>query len=69
MDLDKTEIEMQRFEEAIGYALKIGDEIEIRILNVRGEQQRVGIGASNELFANPQKICERINAEKQSRAA
>ena len=60
---------MQSFEDTIGYALKVGDEIEIRILNVSGEQRRVGIGASKELFADPQKICERIDAERLAKAA
>lgn len=60
---------MQRNDDMIGYALKVGDEFEIRIVNVSGEQRRVGIGASNDVFTNPQEICERINAEKRARAA
>jgi sRNA-binding carbon storage regulator CsrA len=60
---------MKRFDDTIGYAIKFGEEIEIRILDISGEQRRVSVGASNELFANPQKICERIDAEKVSQAA
>ena len=60
---------MQRFDDTIGYAVKVGDEIEIRILNVSGAQRRVGIGASKELLADHQSISERIAAEKQSCAA
>jgi sRNA-binding carbon storage regulator CsrA len=60
---------MQRFDDTIGYAVKIGNEIEIRILDVSGEQRRVGIGASDDLFADHQAICKLIESEKQSRAA
>jgi sRNA-binding carbon storage regulator CsrA len=50
----------------IGYAIKIGDEIEIRILNVRGEQRRVELGSSPEVFSNHESICRRIEAEKRA---
>jgi sRNA-binding carbon storage regulator CsrA len=63
------EIDMQGIDDTIGYAVKVGDEIEIRVLNVGGEQRRVRIGAAKELFDNHQSICERIETEKQSRAA
>jgi sRNA-binding carbon storage regulator CsrA len=63
------ETEMQSFDDTIGYAVKVGNEIEIRILKVSGEQTRVGIGASEELFADHQAICERIETERQSCAA
>jgi sRNA-binding carbon storage regulator CsrA len=57
---------MQRFEDTIGYAVKFGDEIEIRVLNVHGDQRRVGIGASNDLFANLETISKRIESERKS---
>jgi len=60
---------MQSFDDTIGYAVKVGNDIEIRIINVRGEQTRVGIGAAEELFANHQAMCERIQTERQPRAA
>jgi sRNA-binding carbon storage regulator CsrA len=63
------ESDMQGVDDTIGYAIKIGDEIEIRILNASGEQTRLALNDSKELFANPEKLHERIDAEKHSQAA
>jgi sRNA-binding carbon storage regulator CsrA len=57
---------MQRLDGTIGYAIKFGDHIEIRVLNDRGIQRRVGINAAAELFANNKSIFERIEAEKRA---
>ena len=62
------EPDMQRSNDTIGYAIRIGEEIEIRITSVNGEQHRVGIGASTDLFSNHQSICERIEAERSALA-
>jgi sRNA-binding carbon storage regulator CsrA len=57
---------MQRLDGTIGYAIKFGEHIEIRVLNELGFQRRVGVNVAAEQFANNRSIFERIEAEKRA---
>lgn len=59
---------MQSLNDTIGYAIRIGEEIEIRLVSIDGDRRCVGIGASKDLFSNHQSICERIEAERSALA-
>jgi len=60
---------MNIFEDTIGYAIKIGEAIEVRIVSVSGNQIRVGIEAPKEMSVHRQDVDERILLAKQARAA
>lgn len=48
----------------IGEKLKIGDDIDIVILGVNGQQVRIGIAAPKDLEVHREEIYDRIQAEK-----
>lgn len=54
---------MQRPDDTIGYAIKVGDQFEVRIVNVVGEQMRVGFVGNDEGFHNIKWVSERIRKE------
>jgi carbon storage regulator len=52
----------------IGETMRIGDEIEVVVLGVRGNQVRLGVKAPKDVSVHRQEIYERIQKEKQMAA-
>ncbi len=50
----------------IGEAMKIGEDIEIVVLGVRGNQVRLGVKAPKDVAVHRNEIFERIQKEKQA---
>ena len=49
----------------VGEGLKIGDEVEVTILGIKGNQVRIGILAPKEVPVHREEIYRRIRAEKE----
>lgn len=52
----------------VGETLKIGDDVDITILGVNGNQVRVGANAPEDVSLHRQEIYERIQLEKEQEA-
>ena len=50
----------------IGESLKIGEEVTITVLGVKGNQVRVGIAAPKTVAVHREEIFERIKAEQET---
>jgi carbon storage regulator len=50
----------------IGETMRIGDDIEVVVLGVRGNQVRLGVKAPKDISVHRQEIYERIQKEKQA---
>lgn len=48
----------------VGEALIIGDDIEVHILGVKGNQVRIGIDAPRDVSVHREEIYQRIHAEE-----
>ncbi len=48
----------------VGEGLKIGDEVEVTVLGIKGNQVRIGILAPKEVPVHREEIYRRIRAEK-----
>lgn len=46
----------------IGEVLLVGDDVEITVLNIRGNQVKLGVNAPKEISVHRQEIYERIKA-------
>lgn len=51
----------------VGEIITIGDEVEVMVLNVKGNQVRLGINAPKEVEVHRQEIYERIQEDKKQR--
>ena len=48
----------------VGETLMIGDEVTVTVLEIKGNQVRIGINAPKEVAVHREEIYERIKAEK-----
>ncbi len=53
----------------IGESLKIGDEVSVTVLDVKGNQVRLGVDAPREVPVHREEIFQRIAEENQAAAA
>ena len=52
----------------VGESLKIGDEVTVTVLGVKGNQVRIGVNAPKEVSVHREEIYERIRAERNGEA-
>lgn len=52
----------------IGETLMVGDDISITVLNVKGNQVRIGVNAPKEVPVHREEIYERIRKEREAQA-
>ena len=48
----------------VGESLMIGDEVNVTVLGIRGNQVRIGVDAPKDIAVHRQEIYERIQQEK-----
>ena len=50
----------------IGETLNIGDDVEVTVLGIKGNQVRIGVNAPKEIPVHREEIYERIKREKEA---
>lgn len=53
----------------VGESLMIGDDVNVTVLGIRGNQVRIGVNAPKEVAVHREEIYERIQREKASQRA
>ena len=51
----------------VGETIKIGDDISVTVLGVKGNQVRVGVGAPRDVSVHREEIYERIQNEERTK--
>ena len=51
----------------VGETIKIGDDISVTVLGVKGNQVRVGVGAPRDISVHREEIYERIQNEERTK--
>lgn len=49
----------------VGETLKVGDEINVTVLSIKGNQVRIGVNAPKEVEVHREEIYDRIQVQKQ----
>ncbi len=52
----------------IGETLNIGDDVQVTVLGIKGNQVRIGVNAPKEIPVHREEIYERIKKEKEANA-
>ncbi len=52
----------------VGESIKVGDDVTVRVLEVKGNQIRVGVAAPKSIAVHREEIYERIKLEQKSNA-
>lgn len=52
----------------VGETLKIGDEVNVTVLGVKGNQVRIGVDAPKHVAVHREEIYDRIKATKQTKS-
>ena len=50
----------------VGESIKVGEEITITVLGVKGNQVRIGVGAPRDVAVHREEIYDRIQSEEQT---
>ena len=53
----------------VGESLMIGDDINVTVLGIRGNQVRIGVNAPKDVSVHREEIYERIQQEKNNKAS
>lgn len=53
----------------VGEAMKVGDEVTVTVLGVKGNQVRLGVNAPKEVAVHREEIYQRIQREKSDKEA
>lgn len=53
----------------VGETLMIGDDVQVTVLGVKGNQVRIGVNAPKEVSVHREEIYERIKREQQAQPA
>ena len=51
----------------VGEALKVGEDVTVTVMAVKGNQVRIGINAPKDVAVHREEIYEKVQAEKESR--
>ncbi len=51
----------------VGESLMIGDEVNVTVLGIRGNQVRIGVNAPKDVAVHREEIYDRIQAEKEDK--
>ncbi len=53
----------------VGESLRIGDEVSVTVLGIKGSQVRIGVNAPKNIAVHREEVYDRINEEKSKNSA